>query len=51
VIQGTGVRTEDVFQRFSAGEPIEALARDYGVERAKIEAALRVEARLLERAA
>lgn len=48
VIAKTGIRTRDVFQRFSAGEPIEELAIDYGLSVAQIEAAIRTEARLLE---
>jgi uncharacterized protein (DUF433 family) len=48
VIAGTGIRTEDVFSRFSAGEPLEDLAEDYGLTFAKIEAAVRLEVRLLE---
>lgn len=48
VIAGTGIRTEDVFDRFSAGEPIEELALDYGLTFDKVEAAIRTEARLLE---
>jgi uncharacterized protein (DUF433 family) len=48
VIAGTGIRTEDVFDRFSAGEPMEELAKDYGLTLAQIEAAIRAEARFLE---
>src|SRR3990172_5827369 len=47
VIAGTGIRTEDVFSRFSAGEPLGDLAEDYGLTIAKIEAAIRLEVRLL----
>jgi uncharacterized protein (DUF433 family) len=48
VIAGTGIRTEDVFSRFSAGEPLGELAEEYGLTLAKIEAAVRLEVRLLE---
>lgn len=48
VIAGTGIRTEDIFDRFSAGEPMEELVEDYGLTLAQIEAAIRAEARFLE---
>lgn len=48
VIARTGIRTEDVFDRFSAGEPMEELAEDYGLTPTQIEAAIRAEARFLE---
>jgi uncharacterized protein (DUF433 family) len=48
VIARTGIRTEDVFLRFSAGEPLSELARDYGLTRDQAEAAIRAEARFLE---
>ena len=48
VLRGTGIRTEDVFSRFSAGEPLGDLADDYGLSVAQIEAAIRLEVRLLE---
>lgn len=48
VVAGTGIRTEDVFDRFSAGEPMDELAKDYGLNLAQIEAAIRAEARFLE---
>jgi uncharacterized protein (DUF433 family) len=48
VLAGTGIRTEDVFSRFSAGEPLEELADDYGLSFGQIEAAVRLEVRLLE---
>lgn len=48
VVAGTGIRTEDVFDRFSAGEPIDTLASDYGLTVEQIEAAIRAEARFLE---
>lgn len=47
VLAGTGIRTEDVFSRFAAGEPLEDLADDYGLTFAQIEAAVRLELRLL----
>ncbi|MBA3552594.1 MAG: DUF433 domain-containing protein [Actinobacteria bacterium] len=40
MIVGTGIRTEDVFQRFSSGEPLSDLAEDYGLRRDQIEAAI-----------
>jgi uncharacterized protein (DUF433 family) len=48
VIAGTGIRTEDVFLRFSAGEPLVQLADDYGLTVDQAEAAIRAEARFLE---
>ena len=48
VIARTGIRTEDVFLRFSAGEPISELAEDYGLTLDQAEAAIRAEARFLE---
>lgn len=48
VLAGTGIRTEDVFDRFSAGEGLRLLARDYGLTIGQIEAAVRAEARFLE---
>ena len=48
VLVGTGIRTEDVFLRFSAGEPITEIADDYGLTFEQTEAALRAEARFLE---
>jgi uncharacterized protein (DUF433 family) len=51
VLAGTGIRTEDVFLRFSAGESLRDLARDYGLTLEQIEAAIRAEARFLEPAA
>jgi uncharacterized protein (DUF433 family) len=51
VIVRTGIRTEDIFQRFSAGEPLEELADDYGLSIGQVEAGIRAEARFLERAA
>jgi uncharacterized protein (DUF433 family) len=48
VVAGTGIRTEDVFLRFSAGEPLSELAEDYGLTLDQTEAAIRAEARFLE---
>ena len=48
VIARTGIRTEDVFLRFSAGEPISELAEDYGLTLDQAEAAIRAEAQFLE---
>jgi uncharacterized protein (DUF433 family) len=48
VITRTGIRTEDVFSRFSAGETLADLADDYGLTLAQIEAAVRLEVQLLE---
>jgi len=43
VIDGTSVRTDVVASRLKAGESIQELADDYGVESAKIEEAIRYE--------
>jgi uncharacterized protein (DUF433 family) len=48
VIAGTGIRTEDVFLRFSAGEQLAELADDYGLTLEQAEAAIRAEAQFLE---
>ncbi len=48
VIAQTGIRTEDVFSRFSAGEALADLADDYGLTLTQIEAAVRLEVQLLE---
>jgi uncharacterized protein (DUF433 family) len=48
VLAGTGIRTEDVFLRFSAGEPLADLANDFGLTLEQTEAAVRAEARFLE---
>jgi uncharacterized protein (DUF433 family) len=48
IIAATGVRTEDVFDRFSAGESLEELADDYGLTFGQIEAAIRTEVRIRE---
>lgn len=46
VIDGTGIRTDVVIERFSAGEPLEALAEDYGRPKEEIEEVLRSELQL-----
>jgi uncharacterized protein (DUF433 family) len=51
VIAGTGIRTEDVFSRFAAGEPIGTLRDDFGVGTERIEEAVRFQAGLLDRLA
>ena len=43
VLDGTGIRTEIVIDRFRAGEPIESLASDYGRSREEIKAIVRSE--------
>lgn len=43
VIDGTGIRTEVIVGRFSAGEPIDSIAEDYGRLRAEIEEIVRSE--------
>ena len=43
VIEGTGIRTEVIVGRFSAGEPIDSIAEDYGRSRAEIEEIVRSE--------
>jgi uncharacterized protein (DUF433 family) len=48
VLAGTGIRTEDVFSRFSAGEPLGEVAHDYGVTLQQAESAIRLEIRFLE---
>lgn len=48
VLAGTGIRTEDVFSRFSAGEPLAEVADDYGLSVGQAEAAIRLEVRFLE---
>ncbi|HXF38068.1 MAG TPA: DUF433 domain-containing protein [Actinomycetota bacterium] len=48
VLAGTGIRVEDVFLRFSAGESLRELAEDYGLSLEQVEAAIRAEARFLE---
>ncbi|MEX0984785.1 MAG: DUF433 domain-containing protein [Actinomycetota bacterium] len=51
VLAGTGIRTEDLFARFSAGDTIAGLGEDYGLTTSQVESAIRLEASLLERAA
>jgi uncharacterized protein (DUF433 family) len=51
VISGTRIPTRIVWQRFHAGESIEALARDYRLEKDKIEEAVRAESIDVEPAA
>ncbi|MGH8656325.1 MAG: DUF433 domain-containing protein [Gammaproteobacteria bacterium] len=43
VIEGTGIRTEVIIDRFRAGEPIDSIAEDYGRSRAEIEEIVRGE--------
>jgi uncharacterized protein (DUF433 family) len=43
VLDGTGIRTEIVIDRFRADEPIESLAADYGRSQEEIEAIVRSE--------
>ena len=43
VLDGTGIRTEIILDRFRAGEPIDSLVSDYGRSREEIEAVLRSE--------
>ena len=43
VLDGTGIRTDVVIERFSAGEPLETLAEDYGRPKEDIEEVLRCE--------
>ena len=43
VIEGTGIRTEVIVGRFSAGETIDSIADDYGRSRAEIEEIVRSE--------
>lgn len=43
VIEGTGIRTEVIVGRFSAGETIDSIADDYGCSRAEIEEIVRSE--------
>jgi uncharacterized protein (DUF433 family) len=47
-VRSTGIRTEDVFSRFSAGEPLADLSDDYGLTLEQVEAAVRFEVQLLE---
>lgn len=50
-IATTGIRTEDVFQRFEAGESVTSLAEDFGLNLGQVEAAIRAEAGFLDRLA
>ncbi|HZI19470.1 MAG TPA: DUF433 domain-containing protein [Pyrinomonadaceae bacterium] len=43
VLIGTGIPTDVLADRFNAGEDIEDLARDYGIETAQVQKALRYE--------
>jgi uncharacterized protein (DUF433 family) len=43
VIEGTGIRTEVIVGRFSAGETIDSIAEDYGRSRTEIEEIVRSE--------
>ncbi len=43
VIEGTGIRTEVIVGRFSAGETIDLIAEDYGRSRTEIEEIVRSE--------
>ncbi|MGH8676434.1 MAG: DUF433 domain-containing protein [Burkholderiales bacterium] len=43
VLDGTGIRTDVVVERFSAGEPLDALAEDYGRPKEDLEEVLRCE--------
>ena len=47
-VLGTGIRTQDVFSRLSAAEPLADLSDDYGLTIEQIEAAIRFEVQLLE---
>ena len=42
-IAGTDVRTEIVYERFLAGEPVKILAWDYGLTEAQIQSAINYE--------
>jgi len=44
-IVGQGIGTQVIRDRFDAGEPIDSLAEDYGVDKAAIEEAIRCELR------
>jgi uncharacterized protein (DUF433 family) len=46
VLSGTGIPTEEIGDRFNAGETLEELARDFNVGREKIEEAIRCELHL-----
>ncbi|MGH2595888.1 MAG: DUF433 domain-containing protein [Actinomycetota bacterium] len=51
VIVETGIRTEDVFLRFTAGDSVATLSTDFALSRNRIEEALRFEAGLRDRLA
>ncbi|MBK7013310.1 MAG: DUF433 domain-containing protein [Xanthomonadales bacterium] len=51
VLDGRGIRTEVVVERFQAGESIASLAEDYGLDPSVIEDILRVSSRLPHKAA
>jgi uncharacterized protein (DUF433 family) len=51
IIARRGVRVEDVVHRLLAGEPRAAVAEDFGLEPAEVEAAQRFRSRVLPRAA
>ena len=42
VLDGTGIPVEEIAQRFQAGDSSDRLAKEFGVERARIEEALRL---------
>lgn len=46
VVAGVGVRTETIGEHFRAGDPTDAIAREYGLDREQVERALRFELRL-----
>lgn len=46
VLAGTGIPTDILAERYAAGESVDELAEDYGCDRAAIEEAIRIEARL-----
>jgi uncharacterized protein (DUF433 family) len=48
VVAGTGIRTDDLFDRFSAGESLQELVDDYGLSIAQIEEAIRLELKFRE---
>lgn len=48
-VAGTGIPTSALFDRWAAGDSLEALASDYGLEVAQVDEALRFEARDVRR--
>ena len=46
VLSGVGVPTEIIVDRFKAGDSMDEMAKDYGVDEKEIEEALRFEQRL-----